>query len=67
MYFRAVEGQQFSQIGVIFIASCMLIGWGRLSVQEANKRVGCAIFHSLSAALSCVETAHLSSSVVSII
>jgi hypothetical protein len=41
-------------------------GWGRLSVQGADKRVKCSIFNFLRAAVSCVETAHPSSLHVSI-
>jgi hypothetical protein len=36
-------------------------GWGRLSIQGADKRVKCSISHFLRAAVSCVETAHPSS------
>jgi hypothetical protein len=41
-------------------------GWGRLSVQGADKRVKCSVSHGLRAAVSCVETAHPSSLNVSI-
>jgi hypothetical protein len=43
-----------------------LRGWGRLSVQGADKRVKCCISHSLRAAFYCVETEHPSSLHVSI-
>jgi hypothetical protein len=47
-------------------SSLAIRGWGQLSVRGADKRVKCSISHFLRAAVSCVETAHLSSIHVSI-